>query len=104
MTKSPHMSRNEFVKWVVGILGGLMAAVVGLPAIGYVLSPALKKRYSEAWIPLGPLENYPVGTPTLVDLRELRLMGGKRRRTAMEPMSLGQMKLIRQFIQIFALI
>lgn len=64
MTKSPHMTRNDFVKGVVGILGTLMGVVIGLPAIGYILSPALKTQTSEAWIPLGPIENYPVGVPT----------------------------------------
>jgi len=64
MPKSTHISRNEFVKGVIGILGTIMGAIIGIPAIGYVLSPALKTRSSEAWIQAGPLVNYPIGVPT----------------------------------------
>jgi menaquinol-cytochrome c reductase iron-sulfur subunit len=64
MTKTPNISRNDFVKGVVGLLGGIMGVVVGIPAIGFVLAPALKKSSAQAWIPLGPLTNYTVGTPT----------------------------------------
>ena len=35
MAKSPHLSRNDFVKGVVGIVGMIMGVVVGLPAIGF---------------------------------------------------------------------
>jgi Rieske Fe-S protein len=75
MTKSPHLTRNDFVKGVVGVLGAVMGLVVGLPAIGYILSPALKTSTSEAWIPLGPLENYPVGVPTSFNFTRTKVNG-----------------------------
>ncbi len=71
MAKSPNLSRNDFVKGVVGMLGGIMGVVVGIPAIGFVLAPALKISSADVWIPLGPLENYPVGTPTPLQLYPL---------------------------------
>jgi quinol---cytochrome c reductase iron-sulfur subunit, bacillus type len=65
MTKSPNLSRNDFVKFTVGALGAVIGAVVGLPAIGYLISPALKIQKIDAWVQLGALENYPIGVPTL---------------------------------------
>lgn len=64
MAKSYHMSRNDFVKFTTGILGSIIGAVVGIPAIGYLLSPALKSEATDAWIQIGPLENYPLNEPT----------------------------------------
>ncbi len=78
MTKTPNISRNDFVKGVVGILGGIIGAVVGIPAIGYVLAPALKKVSADAWIPLGPLTNYPVGTPTLFSFTRSKVNGWEK--------------------------
>jgi len=78
MTKSPHLTRNNFVKGVVGVLGTIMGVVVGLPAIGYVLSPALKKSTSEAWIPLGPLETYPIGVPAPFNFTRTKINGWEK--------------------------
>jgi hypothetical protein len=62
--KSPKMSRREFTKIVTGFLGTVMGVLLGIPIIGYVIDPALKSQDSDEWISLGPLENYPIGTPT----------------------------------------
>jgi Rieske Fe-S protein len=78
MAKSPHLSRNDFVKATVGVLGTIMGAVVGIPAIGYLISPALKAQESEAWIELGPLENYPIGTPTLFTFTRTKINGWEK--------------------------
>lgn len=78
MTKSPHLSRNEFVKTVVAILGSTMAAVIGLPAIGYFLSPAFKVKVSDAWIQVGKLEDYPIGKPTLFSFTRSKINGWEK--------------------------
>jgi menaquinol-cytochrome c reductase iron-sulfur subunit len=65
MSQSPHISRNEFVKLTVGLLGSIIGLVIGLPAIGYVLAPALKKQEVDAWIPLGNLVDFPISEPTV---------------------------------------
>ena len=36
-----EMNRRDFIKVTTGIVGGLIAATVGLPAIAYLLDPAL---------------------------------------------------------------
>jgi len=78
MTNASHMSRNNFVKGAVAILGTVMGLVIGIPAIGYVLSPALKTSSSDTWIPLGPLENYPVGVPTLFNFTRTKTNGWEK--------------------------
>ena len=63
--RSPVMDRRNFVKIVTASLGSVMAAIVGLPMIQYFISPALGKTTGDDWIPLGPLDNFPLGIPTL---------------------------------------
>lgn len=78
MAKSPHISRSEFVKITIGALGAIMGVVIGLPAIGYLLSPALKISKSEAWVSAGPLENYPIGLPTLFSFTRSKINGWEK--------------------------
>ncbi|HEX7567776.1 MAG TPA: hypothetical protein VF355_04355, partial [Anaerolineaceae bacterium] len=58
-TSSNHISRGDSIKVVVAAVGAVIGAGVGLPTIGYLISPALRKQAAEAWIPLGPLEKIP---------------------------------------------
>ncbi len=67
MNKSSNTSdinRRGFVKIVTTFLSTVITAVIGLPGIAYLISPATRTQKEEAWIPLGPLGNYPVGKPT----------------------------------------
>ncbi len=78
MPKSSHLSRNEFVKLAVAFLGTIIGAVVGLPAIAYVVIPALQSKKSEGKISLGPLANYPVGAPTLFSFTRTKVNGWEK--------------------------
>jgi menaquinol-cytochrome c reductase iron-sulfur subunit len=79
MAKSPNLSRNDFVKFTVGVLGAIMGGIVGIPAVGYLLSPALQGGTSkEAWIPMGPVENYPIGVPTLFTFTRSKVNGWEK--------------------------
>ena len=78
MAKSPHLSRKAFVTTTVGVLGGVMAAMVGLPAVGYLISPATKKQQSEAWIPAGEVDSYPIGVPTLFSFTRTKINGWEK--------------------------
>ena len=64
MPKSHPVTRRDFVLVVTTLIGSMIGAVVGLPALAYLVSPAVKVQKSEDWIPLGPLENFPAGSPT----------------------------------------
>lgn len=61
---SHSISRRDFVKVASAVIGGLIAAGVTLPVIGFLLSPALRSQEEDAWVRLGPLEEIPVGVPT----------------------------------------
>jgi Rieske Fe-S protein len=78
MSGSHEVSRRDFVKVVTAILGSIMGAVVGLPAIGYLISPASKNQKSEAWVPLGPLEKIPVGVPVLFSFTRSKINGWEK--------------------------
>jgi Rieske Fe-S protein len=78
MAKDPHMSRNDFVKVVVGGVGAIMGAALAWPAVRYVIEPALQPQEGDAWISAGPLENYPIGVPTLFIFTRTRINGWEK--------------------------
>lgn len=79
MPGSQHeLSRNGFVKVVTAMVGTAMGALIGIPAIGYLISPATKNQKSDAWIPLGPLENYPLGEPVLFNFTRTKVNGWEK--------------------------
>ena len=63
MASSHRISRRDFVKVVTATLIGIMGAALGIPIISYLIDPALNVQSSEAWIPLGPLEGFSIGSP-----------------------------------------
>jgi Rieske Fe-S protein len=82
MTKTSDymISRRGFVAGVVGLIGVAMSAVVGLPVIGYIVSPALKKSSGEEWITLGPVSAVEPGKPTPFTFSRMKEVGWKRTR------------------------
>lgn len=75
---SPTLSRRDFSKIVMTFLGSIMGAVVGLPIIGYIISPALKAQEVDDWISLGALDGYPIGVPTLFSFTRSKVNGWER--------------------------
>ena len=78
MAGSPQMSRREFVGIVTAAVGTFMGAMIGIPAIGYLIAPTLTKESADAWIPAGPVENYPVGIPTLFNFNRTKVNGWEK--------------------------
>lgn len=78
MTEPNRLERRDFVKVVVAAIGTIMGACIALPAIGYILSPALAVQKREDWISLGPLEAYPIGVPTLFSFTRTTINGWER--------------------------
>ena len=49
---------QRLARWLTLGVGGLAAAVLGLPLIGFFLG-ARKKKTPQTWVPLGPVASYP---------------------------------------------
>ena len=58
------MTRRQFMKAAIAAIGSLIGGAVGLPAVAYVVGPALKKTADE-WVRLGAISKVELGTPTL---------------------------------------
>ncbi len=74
-SSSNHISRRDFIKLVTAAVGAVIVAGDGLPTIGYLISPALRKQDAEAWIPLGLLEKIPIGIPTYFSFTRKEING-----------------------------
>jgi Rieske Fe-S protein len=78
MADSHEVERRDFVNIVLVGLGSLMGLIIGIPAIAYLLSPAVKVQVEEAWIPLGPLDSYPIDNPTLFPYTRTKVNGWEK--------------------------
>ncbi len=58
------MGRRDFMKVAIAGISGVIGAAIGLPAIAYIIGPALKQNI-ETWIRLGPVSKIEVDNPTL---------------------------------------
>jgi len=58
------MDRRDFMKATIVGIGGVIGAAIGLPAIAYVVGPALKQE-TDTWIQLGAISKIELNTPTL---------------------------------------
>jgi len=63
-TKHSDISRRQFMSAAITAIGSLISAAVGVPAIAYIVGPALKKQ-TDDWVRLGALGKVEVGSPTL---------------------------------------
>ncbi len=59
-----EITRRKFMSAAIAAMGSLISGVVGLPAIAYIIGPALQQKV-ENWIRLGAISKVEVGTPTL---------------------------------------
>jgi quinol---cytochrome c reductase iron-sulfur subunit, bacillus type len=73
-----QVSRRDFIKVTAAIVGGFIGALIGIPSIAYLLSPATKSVKNDAVIALGPLENYPIGVPARFDFTLTKVNGWER--------------------------
>lgn len=58
------LGRRDFMKAAIASIGGVIGAAIGLPAIAYVVGPALK-REDGTWIRLGSISKVELDNPTL---------------------------------------
>lgn len=75
MSEGKPVSRRSFLATAVWAIGGLISAGLGIPALAYLIGPALKSQATEAWIALGAISKVELGTPTLFRARIQRQTG-----------------------------
>ena len=61
MSGSNRISRRDFIKAITGVVGGIIGVGVGIPAIGYLIAPALRENKAGAPVIIGKLDEIPVG-------------------------------------------
>ena len=62
--KDKELGRRNFMKVAIATIGGVIGAAIGLPAIPYIMGPALQKE-SDSWIQLGSISKVELNIPTL---------------------------------------
>ena len=63
---TPIGTRRTFFRWVTTLAAGVIGIGLAVPLIGYVISPALKRR-EQQWVEVGRPGDLPVGIPTQLD-------------------------------------
>lgn len=58
-----ELGRRKFLAGIIGVVAGTVGLVVGLPAIGFIVSPGLKQQGKAEWITLGPLSSLTIDVP-----------------------------------------
>lgn len=82
MAGSHNINRRDFVKLTTAAVGTVIGAAIGLPVIGYLISPALRAGGKDAWVPIGTLENIPVGEPFGFSFTRTEVNGWERTATS----------------------
>ncbi len=73
-----NLSRRDFIKSTAAIVGGIIGAGILLPAIGFLFGPAWRKDEDNALVDLGPLDQYPIGTPRFSQFTRTKVNGWER--------------------------
>jgi Rieske Fe-S protein len=65
MPDTISINRRDFLKVSTWAIAGVISAAMAIPAIAFILGPALKKSEAQTWIRLGDIAKVELGTPTL---------------------------------------
>lgn len=65
MEETKRFNRRDFMAFSTWAIGGLISLGMGIPAIAYIIGPALKESTRQDWIQLGSASKVELGTPTL---------------------------------------
>ncbi|MGQ9491205.1 MAG: ubiquinol-cytochrome c reductase iron-sulfur subunit [Anaerolineae bacterium] len=64
IANNEEMGRRKFLTGIIGLVASTVAALVGIPAIGYLVSSGIKKQNEDKWLTLGPVSSLTPGVPT----------------------------------------
>ena len=75
MEEDKNVSRRDFMKLTISVIGGVIGLSWAIPAVAYLVEPALKSNQGEGWIQLGSTAKIEVGVPTLFKVNIQRQTG-----------------------------
>lgn len=70
-----QVNRQNFLKTAIAGIGGFITIGMAIPAVAYVIGPALQKNEQEQLIRLGPVSKVELGEPTLFKISVQRNTG-----------------------------
>ena len=75
MSNEKQLTRRGFMSLATWAISGLISVGMGIPAIAYILGPAIKHDETQEWIRLGSTSKVELGTPTLFKAKIQRQTG-----------------------------
>jgi menaquinol-cytochrome c reductase iron-sulfur subunit len=75
MDEEKQVSRRGFLSRTIWAIGGLITAGFGIPAIAYIIGPALQRDAAQNLIRLGAASKVELGIPTLFKVTVQRKTG-----------------------------
>ena len=69
MADGKKVNRRDFMSISVWAIGGFIGVVMAIPAVAYIVGPAIQRRRSQEWIRLGSTSKVEIGTPTLFKVK-----------------------------------
>jgi menaquinol-cytochrome c reductase iron-sulfur subunit len=60
--QGPAGTRRRFFEWVIGASAGFIGFSLAIPLVGYLISPALKRR-AQAWVNVAAVDELAAGVP-----------------------------------------
>jgi menaquinol-cytochrome c reductase iron-sulfur subunit len=70
-----RIKRRDFLSIATWGIGGVIGAAMGIPAVAYIIGPALKNDTTQNWAMLGGTSKVELGTPTLFKVKIERQTG-----------------------------
>ncbi|MFH1184102.1 MAG: ubiquinol-cytochrome c reductase iron-sulfur subunit [Chloroflexota bacterium] len=77
-----EISRRDFIKVTTGIVGGLIGAALGVPAIAYLLDPSFEAGAREGWVPVGNVADMQISKPYPFSFTRVQVNGWERTSTS----------------------
>lgn len=65
MSPKKNFGRQDFLKLSIAAVGAAIGLGIGIPAVSYLVGPALKEAQEQNWVQLGSVSKIPLGEPTL---------------------------------------
>ena len=69
MSEDNQVSRKKFMEIAIWSIGGVIALGMTIPAIAYLVGPAIRKAQEQVWIRLGSVLKVEIGVPTLFKVK-----------------------------------